>query len=81
MKKHTKSKEEKAMKRRRNIIAFVLALLISTGVFFINRSPIVPIITFFSVIIVLALFFYFKDKLEKSARSKKLKTFFQIFYN
>lgn len=79
MKKHTKSKQEKAIKRRRTIIILILALLASTLVFFINRNPIISLATFFSVIIILFLYFYFKDNLKKSARIKKIEMVFPDF--
>ena len=79
MKKHLKSKQEKARKRKRNIITFMLALLMSTGVFLFNKTFIIPMTTFFSIIIILSLFFYFKDNLKKSARIKQIETVFPDF--
>lgn len=79
MKKHIKSKQEKAISKKRNIISFILALIVSTIVFLFNKNPIISIIIFFLIIIILFLFFYFKDNLKKSARIKQIENIFPDF--
>ncbi|MBR9706513.1 hypothetical protein GOV14_05740 [Candidatus Pacearchaeota archaeon] len=73
------TEKEKKTLRRRRLSTIILAILTSFVLFAIYRTPLIPIIGFFSAIVIIFLFFHFSDGFKKSGRINKMETVFPDF--
>ncbi len=71
--------EQKARAKRRRVNAFILALIVSSVLFIIYRSPIISSIGFVSAIFLLILYFYFADGFRRSSRIHRMEMVFPDF--
>ena len=73
------SKELAAKNRRFMVFSLIAGLFISAGLLLYFRSPVWSVAGFFSTIILIYGYVFFKANLDKSARIKKIETIFPDF--